>query len=494
MPFLRAALLKKKAEPEPEQDYVLLSPLVEEQPEPEEEFEPTRIEELHRLMDIRTEEAEREELGTEAETIPEYDVITVEVTPLIEEEVPEFEPEPEVDIIDAEITELEAEPEPIIDEVEPEPQEESLPEPELLTEPEIEPEVLAEPEPEPEEELPPEPESSAEEIAEPEEELSSESEASSEEIAEPETENDTEEFTGIDEIVPVPEDNGGNLDVLEVQEEESLEPEAGIEGAVEETAEETQPEEEPEPIAEEITEQKETSLPETETSAEEITGQEDASLPEAETVTEEITEPETEPADEETAELEPETPPEDDIIPENDNEADFDENALMDDDDSQETETESEPEPEPEPKPQKDYSGSQLNYDFTSGERYVDKVSTKTEFDKMLDELSAISKDLLSWEAEKFAKKYTDKFEDGDSPVADARKFEAFLGGYITNAAMLLYDLGYKDAAIKQLEQAISILQARKKLEDETSAIKSRVEEQNDAVDLSDILGLFGDG
>ncbi len=67
------------------------------------------------------------------------------------------------------------------------------------------------------------------------------------------------------------------------------------------------------------------------------------------------------------------------------------------------------------------------------------------------------------------------------------------MGGYITNAAMLLYDKGYREAAIKQLEQAISILQARKKLEDETSAIKSRVEE-NDSVDLSDILGLFGDG
>ena len=113
----------------------------------------------------------------------------------------------------------------------------------------------------------------------------------------------------------------------------------------------------------------------------------------------------------------------------------------------------------------------------------------------MLDELAAISKDLLSWETEKFAKKYTDKFQDGDdTPMADARKFEAFLGGYITNAAMTLYDLGYRDAAIKQLEQAKSILEARKKLEDETSAIKSRVEEQNDAVDLSDILGLFGDG
>ena len=220
MPFLRAALLKKKLEPEPEQGYVLLSPLVEEQPEPEEEFEPTKIEELHRLMDIRTEEAEREELGTEAETIPELEVITVEVSPIAEEEeIPEFEPEPEVDIIDAEITELEPEPEQLIEVVETEAQEESLPEPEATAEPEI----MAEPEPEPEEtiepeeELPPEP--LAEEITEPEEELSSEAEASSEEIAEPETENDTEEFTGTDETVPVPEDNGGDLDVLEVQEE-----------------------------------------------------------------------------------------------------------------------------------------------------------------------------------------------------------------------------------------------------------------------------------
>lgn len=141
------------------------------------------------------------------------------------------------------------------------------------------------------------------------------------------------------------------------------------------------------------------------------------------------------------------------------------------------------------------FDGSELQYDFTSGERYVDKVSTKTEFDRMLDELAAISKDLLSWEAEKFAKAYTGRFTEGsDTSQSDARKYEAFLGGYITNAAMLLYDKGYREAAIKQLEQAKSILEARKKLEDETSAIKSRVEEQNDTVDLSDILGLFGDG
>ena len=173
------------------------------------------------------------------------------------------------------------------------------------------------------------------------------------------------------------------------------------------------------------------------------------------------------------------------------------ETVTPESDDESET---SQPEPEPEAEDSqpeqthKDYSGSQLDYDFTSGERYVDKVSTKTEFDRMLDELAAISKDLLTWQAEKFARDYASKFSEGESSQAEARKYEAFLGGYITNAAMLLYDKGYRDAAIKQLEQAISILQARKKLEDETSAIKSRVEEQNDAVDLSDILGLFGDG
>ena len=112
----------------------------------------------------------------------------------------------------------------------------------------------------------------------------------------------------------------------------------------------------------------------------------------------------------------------------------------------------------------------------------------------MLDELGAISKDLLEWQVEKFANQYTGKFQgEGDKSEADAKKFEAFLGGYITNAAMILDDKGYRDQAIKQLEQAKSILEARKRLEEERQAIIARVEEQNDAVDLSDILGLFGD-
>ena len=174
-----------------------------------------------------------------------------------------------------------------------------------------------------------------------------------------------------------------------------------------------------------------------------------------------------------------------------DKESEFDENSLLDENSSEtvvETPDETDSQPEE----------FHLMYDFTSGERYVDKVSTKTEFDKMLDELTNISKDLLSWQVEKFAKQYTDKFhpDDGKNEIseADAKKYEAFLGGYITNAAMTLYDKGYRELAIKQLQQAESILAARKKLEDETLAIKTRVEEEDAAVDLSDILGLFGDG
>ena len=126
-----------------------------------------------------------------------------------------------------------------------------------------------------------------------------------------------------------------------------------------------------------------------------------------------------------------------------------------------------------------------LQYDVSSRERYVDSTSQKTEFDRMLDELSRISKDMLSWEVEKFTGKY-----QGDEAAATARKFEAFLGGFITNAAMELYDRGYRDAAFQSLEQALKVLDAKRKLETEVESIKARNEE--DSVDLSDMLGLFG--
>ncbi len=147
-------------------------------------------------------------------------------------------------------------------------------------------------------------------------------------------------------------------------------------------------------------------------------------------------------------------------------------------------------EPEPESKPE--HEEFTLQYDFTSGQRYVDLVSTKTEFDKMLDELASISHDLLEHESERFAVKFANKFSD--EADSEARKYEAFLGGYISNAALILYDKGYGDSALKQLEQAKIMLETKKRLEEETAAIHSRVEENNDVVDLSDILGLFGDG
>ena len=250
-----------------------------------------------------------------------------------------------------------------------------------------------------------------------------------------------------------------------------------------------------EPEAEVITE--EVTEPEVEVVTEEI------AEPEVEIVTEEITEPETELVTEEitepeaeviTEEVTPEEIPQEEAVEPSESETSTEEITATLPPEIEEAIAETKPEEAPTVS-RKDYSGEHLDYDFTSGERYVDKVSTKTEFDKMLDELSAISKELLSWQTEKFARDYTEKFtEGGESSVADMRKCEAFLGGYITNAAMMLCDMGYMDSAIRQLEQAINILKARKKLEDETSAIKSRVEEQNDAVDLSDILGLFGDG
>ena len=271
---------------------------------------------------------------------------------------------------------------------------------------------------------------------------------------------------------------------FEIVTEEISEPE--IEVVAQEIAEH-----EAEVITEEVTE------PEVEVVTEEI------AEPEVEIVTEEITEPETELVTEEitepeaeviTEEVTPEEIPQEEAVEPSESETSTEEITATLPPEIEEAIAETKPKEAPTVS-RKDYSGEHLDYDFTSGERYVDKVSTKTEFDKMLDELSAISKELLSWQTEKFARDYTEKFtEGGESSVADMRKCEAFLGGYITNAAMMLCDMGYMDSAIRQLEQAINILKARKKLEDETSAIKSRVEEQNDAVDLSDILGLFGDG
>ena len=141
--------------------------------------------------------------------------------------------------------------------------------------------------------------------------------------------------------------------------------------------------------------------------------------------------------------------------------------------------------------PVEDQGEVTLKYDMDSGKRYVDEISQKTNFEKMLEELAKISKDMLSWEVEKFTDRFTKKYvgEGMTLEESNSQKFEAFLGGFITNAAMELYDRGYKNAAFHKLEQAISVLEARKKLDYEVDTIKSRQDE--DVVDLSDMLGLF---
>ncbi|MBQ4419703.1 MAG: hypothetical protein II870_08715, partial [Synergistaceae bacterium] len=137
-----------------------------------------------------------------------------------------------------------------------------------------------------------------------------------------------------------------------------------------------------------------------------------------------------------------------------------------------------------------------LTYDVTSKRRYVDLTSQKTEFERVLEELAKIGHDILSWEVEKFTSKFaTKKYQgSGSEEEATAQKYEAFLGGFITNAAQELYDRGYRETAFRYLEQTKNVLEARQKLESEVESIKTRVEESEDLVDVSDILGLFGDG
>ena len=332
------------------------------------------------------------------------------------------------------------------------------PQPEVK--PEVKPEIISEPEPQI--------------IKPPENEVH---EVNIEDVHEPENVNAPEEISGDSGTVI---DSEGDSSNNVIQEEQQVSQE--IEQPVEQVQEQEQ-EEEPE------------SKQETESEAEIISEpqeiQEDSQSSDNQQEQETDSEPE--------SESKPDSESENTITSELQEVQD----NSQDQDITQDSESESEPEsedtitsePEPVSKPKDDEF--KLQYDFTSGQRYVDLVSTKTEFDKMLDELAKISKELLEHEAERFAKKYTGKFkaEDGKSESeADARKYEAFLGGYISNAAMLLDDKGYRDIALKQLEQAKITLETKKRLEEETAAIHSRVEENNDSVDLSDILGLFGDG
>lgn len=126
-------------------------------------------------------------------------------------------------------------------------------------------------------------------------------------------------------------------------------------------------------------------------------------------------------------------------------------------------------------------------YDVASRERYVDSTSQKSELDKVLEELSRISRDQLSWDILRMTQKHF-----GDTEEEKALKLEAFLGAFIVNAATELYDKGFPEAAFKKLDQAKAVLEAKRKLTQEVEAIRAKTEE--DVFDVSAMLGLFSDG
>ena len=125
-------------------------------------------------------------------------------------------------------------------------------------------------------------------------------------------------------------------------------------------------------------------------------------------------------------------------------------------------------------------------YDMASKERYVDSTSNKTEFERVIGELARISLETLSWDIVKLTKKHF-----GDTEEDKARKLEAFLGGFIVNAAATLYDKGLGDVAYKKLDEAKKVLETKQKLTQEVEAIRLKTEE--DSIDVSDMLGLFSD-
>jgi hypothetical protein len=125
-------------------------------------------------------------------------------------------------------------------------------------------------------------------------------------------------------------------------------------------------------------------------------------------------------------------------------------------------------------------------YDVTSNKRYVDTVSQKSAFDKVLDELASISHDRLSWDMLQMTQKHF-----GDTEEENHRKLEAFLGAFIINAASELFDRGLEAVAFGKLEQARAILEAKRKLSQEVAAIRTKSSEE--AFDVSDMLGLFED-
>lgn len=100
--------------------------------------------------------------------------------------------------------------------------------------------------------------------------------------------------------------------------------------------------------------------------------------------------------------------------------------------------------------------------------------------------MGRISQETLSWDILRMTRKHF-----GDTEEHNARKFETFMGAFIINAATELYDKGLVDVAFAKLQQAKTILEAKRKLAQEVEAIRAKTEE--DAFDVSDMLGL-GEG
>jgi len=122
----------------------------------------------------------------------------------------------------------------------------------------------------------------------------------------------------------------------------------------------------------------------------------------------------------------------------------------------------------------------------TSTERYVNSSSQKSEFDKVLDERRSISEDTLSWDILKVTRKHF-----GDTEENNARKFEAFMGAFIVNAAMRLYDKGLEESAFRILGQAKTVLETKRKLAQEIETIRAKTDEN--AIDIFDLLGIMKD-
>ncbi|NLL36921.1 MAG: hypothetical protein GX256_05300 [Fretibacterium sp.] len=122
-------------------------------------------------------------------------------------------------------------------------------------------------------------------------------------------------------------------------------------------------------------------------------------------------------------------------------------------------------------------------YDVTSKERYVDSTSQKTDFDRVLDELTGIAKETAEWDVLRWTKKHFNGTEEERQ-----RKLESYYGALIVHAAQKLYDAGLTTSAFQKLEQASSVLEAKDKLAAEVEAIKAR---SDNSFDVSDMLGLF---